>query len=78
MFAATFYDVYKNRDVFEMADMPVFAVGFVVSFVSALLVIRALMRYISKHDFTIFAYYRIVFGLFILATAGFGLITWSH
>jgi undecaprenyl-diphosphatase len=78
MFAATFYDVYKNHDVFEMADLPVFAVGFVVSFISALLVIRALMRYISKHDFTVFAYYRIVFGVFILVTAGLGLISWSH
>ncbi len=77
MFAATFYDVYKNRDAFVAADFPVFAVGFVVSFISALLVIRALMRYISKHDFTVFAYYRIIFGAFILITAATGWIHWA-
>lgn len=77
MFAATFYDVYKNRDAFAAADLPVFAVGFIVSFISALLVIRALMRYISKHDFTVFAYYRLVFGAFILITAATGWINWS-
>ncbi|HEX5362589.1 MAG TPA: undecaprenyl-diphosphate phosphatase [Fluviicoccus sp.] len=77
MFAATFYDVLKNRDAFVAADMPVFAVGFVVSFVSALLVIRALMRFITRHDFTVFAWYRIVFGSFILATWYFNIIPWS-
>jgi undecaprenyl-diphosphatase len=77
MFAATFYDVLKNRDAFVAADMPVFAVGFVVSFISALLVIRALMRFITNHDFTVFAWYRIVFGSFILVTWYFGLIPWS-
>lgn len=77
MFAATFYDVYKNRDAFVAADFPVFAVGFIVSFISALLVIRALMRYISKHDFTVFAYYRIVFGAFILISAATGWMSWS-
>ncbi len=77
MFAATFYDVYKNRDAFVAADFPVFAVGFIVSFISALLVIRALMRYISKHDFTAFAYYRIVFGAFILISAATGWMSWS-
>ncbi len=49
-------------------DMAVLAVGIIVAFVSALIVIRALIRYVSKDDFTAFAYYRIGFGLFILAT----------
>ncbi|MDQ8037876.1 MAG: undecaprenyl-diphosphate phosphatase [Pedobacter sp.] len=78
MFAATFYDVIKHRDELVMDDLPVFAVGFVVSFISALLVIRALMRFITRHDFTVFAWYRIGFGLFILATAFTGLVDWSH
>ena len=77
MFAATLLDVVKNRDAFAAADMPIFATGFVVSFVSALLVIRALMKFISKHDFTVFAWYRIGFGGFILLTAAMGWINWS-
>jgi undecaprenyl-diphosphatase len=78
MFAATLYDVIRNRDAFVAADLPVFAVGFVVSFVSALLVIRALIRFVSRHDFTVFAWYRIAFGAFILISASTGLVDWSH
>lgn len=77
MFAATFYDVFKHRHEFVLPDMPVFAVGFVVSFVSALFVIRGLIRYISRHDFTVFAWYRIAFGIVILFTAWAGLVHWS-
>lgn len=77
MFAATLLDVVKNRDAFAATDMPIFATGFVVSFISALLVIRALMKFISKHDFTVFAWYRIGFGGFILLTAAMGWINWS-
>ena len=51
--------------------------GFIAAFLSAWLAIKGLMRYISNHDFTIFAWYRIVFGLDILGTAYSGLITWS-
>lgn len=78
MVAATFYDVYKSRDDFILADFPVFAVGFIAAFIAGLIVVRTLVAYVSKHDFTIFAYYRIVFGCFILATAWFGMIDWSH
>lgn len=78
MFAATFYDVYKSRDAFIVADFPVFAVGFIAAFIMGLLAVRTLVRYVSNHDFTIFAYYRIVFGCFILATAWFNVIDWSH
>ena len=78
MFAATLLDVVKNRDAFVAADLPVFGVGFVVSFVSALLVIRALIRFVSRHDFTVFAWYRIVFGGLILLSAWSGLVDWSH
>lgn len=78
MFAATFYDVIKNHEAFVAADLPVFAVGFVVSFISALLVIRALIRFVSRHDFTVFAWYRIIFGGFILISAYTGLVDWAH
>ncbi len=78
MVAATAYDVYKSRDDFIMADFPVFAVGFMAAFIAGLLVVRTLVKYVANHDFKIFAYYRIIFGCFILATAWFGLIDWSH
>jgi undecaprenyl-diphosphatase len=77
MFAATFYDVYKHRELFSVSDIPMFAVGGVASFVSAFLCVRWLLRYVSSHDFTPFAWYRIVFGLLILVTAYTGVIDWS-
>lgn len=66
MFAASFYDLFKNLDTLTSADAPVFAVGFVVSFVSALVVIRALIRFVSSNTFVPFAWYRIIFGAILL------------
>lgn len=70
------YSIYKERDAFVAADLPVFAVGFVVSFVAALVCIRWLIRYVATHDFTPFAWYRIAFGGVILLTAYAGWVTW--
>lgn len=78
MFAATFYDVYKNRAILELDDVSMFAVGFMGAFFSALVAIRGLIRFISNHDFTVFAWYRIVFGIIILVTAYTGVIGWSE
>jgi undecaprenyl-diphosphatase len=78
MFAATFYDVYKHHEILEFNDLGMFAVGFVAAFFSALLAVRGLMRFISNHDFTVFAWYRIAFGIIILITAYSGLIAWSE
>jgi len=78
MFAATFYDVYKHREVLSLDDLPLFLVGGVTSFVSAFLAVRGLLRYISRHDFTLFAWYRIAFGIVVLATAYTGVVTWSE
>ncbi|HET9985946.1 MAG TPA: undecaprenyl-diphosphate phosphatase [Longimicrobiales bacterium] len=66
MFAATLYDLYKSRGVLAAGDAPVFAIGFVVSFVSALIVVKGLLRYVSSHDFRAFGWYRIVLGLIVL------------
>ena len=77
MFAATVYDVAKNWKLLHMADLPVFAVGFVASFVAAMLTVKALLRYVASHDFTIFAWYRIVFGVLVLLTAQFGWVQWA-
>jgi undecaprenyl-diphosphatase len=75
--AAGAYDLYKNRGLFVADDLGVFAVGLVASFVSAFLCIRWLLRYIVRHDFTIFAWYRIAFGVVVLATAFTGLVNWT-
>ncbi len=77
MFAATFYDVYKHRALLHFDDLGMFAVGFVAAFASAFLAVRGLLRYISRHDFSAFAWYRIVFGLIVLGTAYSGLVEWS-
>lgn len=77
MFAATLYDVYKHRALFSVTDLPLFAVGSAVSFISALICVRWLLRYIASHDFTPFAWYRIAFGAIVLVTDYLGLIDWS-
>ena len=58
------------------ADAPVFGVGSVFAFISAFLCIRWLLRFVSTHDFTGFAWYRIAFGLIVLATFGTGWLPW--
>ncbi len=77
MFAATFYDVYKHHEILHFDDIGMFLVGFIASFISALLAVRGLLRFISHHDFTVFAWYRIIFGLIVLITAYSGLVQWS-
>ncbi len=66
MFAATFYDVYKHRELFGAGDVPLFAVGFVVSFLAALLAVRALLRFVASHNFNAFAWYRVGLGAIVL------------
>ncbi len=77
LFAATGYDLYKHRDLLSDGDFGMFAVGFAAAFVSAFLAIRGLLRYIARHDFTAFAWYRIVFGVAVLVTAHYKLVEWS-
>jgi undecaprenyl-diphosphatase len=78
LIGAGVYSLWKQRGLLTTADLPLFAVGLVFAFFSALLCIRWLIRYISTHDFTVFAWYRIVFGVVVLATAYFGWVDWSH
>jgi undecaprenyl-diphosphatase len=78
MFAATLYDVYKHRDLFSSSDIGLFAVGGTVSFISAFLAVRGLLRFISNHDFTMFAWYRIIFGVLVLISAQMGWVDWSN
>jgi len=78
MFAATSYDVYKHRDLFSVDDLDLFAVGGIVSFFSAFLAVRGLLRFISRHDFSVFAWYRIAFGLLVLLSAWMGWVDWGN
>jgi undecaprenyl-diphosphatase len=71
------YQTFKYRDLLSVADVPLFGVGLVVSFFSALACVHWLIRYVSRHDFVPFAWYRIVFGLVVLVTAWTGLVDWS-
>lgn len=77
MVGAAVYSGYKYRDLFQPGDFPVFAIGFVTSFLFAMLAVRALLKFIGNHSYAAFAWYRIVFGVVILATWQFGLIDWS-
>jgi undecaprenyl-diphosphatase len=74
--AATLYEIYKARDEFANTDLTPLIVSSVVSFISALLATKFLIRFVSKHSFGMFAWYRIVFGAVILITVYTRLITW--
>ncbi len=75
--AATIYEMVKHRALFHLEDLGLFAVGGGAAFISAFLCVRWLLRYISQHDFSLFAWYRIAFGLVVLGTAHYGVVQWS-
>lgn len=77
MVGAAVYSGYKYRDLFQPADLPVFAIGFVTSFIFAMIAVKALLKFIASHSYAAFAWYRIAFGLVILATWQFGWIDWT-
>ena len=71
------YSLYKERALLSTADLPLFAIGLLCSFLSAWLCVRWLPRYVSTHDFVPFAWYRIAFGVVVLITAGSGWVHWA-
>ena len=77
MVGAAVYSGYKYRELFQPADLPVFAMGFVVSFIFAMVAVRGLLKFIANHSYAVFAWYRIAFGLLILATWLFGWVDWT-
>ncbi|BBO60082.1 undecaprenyl-diphosphatase 2 [Mycoavidus sp. B2-EB] len=77
LFGATVYELYKMRTLLEAIDIGVFILGLVAAFASAFICVRWLLRYITTHDFKVFAWYRIGFGLLILITAYTGVIKWT-
>ena len=66
MLAATVYDLWKAREALTGEQLGYLALGFIVAFGSALVAVRAFIRYISRHDFRPFAWYRIVLGALVL------------
>ena len=72
------YALWKERAALHAGDIPLFAVGLVFAFFSALLCIRWLIRFVSTHDFVGFAWYRIVFGGIVLLTAWQGWVNWGE
>jgi len=77
MVAATAYSLFKYRHILQWSDLPIFVIGFVTTFIVAMLTVRALLKFIANHSYVVFAWYRIAFGLLILATWQLHLIDWS-
>jgi undecaprenyl-diphosphatase len=77
LFGAAAYDIYKNHSLLSWADAPMFAVGLVVSYLSAWVCVKWLLRFVGQHSFVPFAWYRIAFGLLIVLTAQAGWIDWA-
>ncbi|HRA78062.1 MAG TPA: undecaprenyl-diphosphate phosphatase [Burkholderiaceae bacterium] len=76
LIGAGVYDSWKYRHLLGAGDLPLFAVGLVFAFFSALACVHWLIRYVATHDFVPFAWYRIAFGLLVLGTAASGLVEW--
>jgi undecaprenyl-diphosphatase len=77
LIVATIYQLYKERALLSLDDLGMWMVGFVAAFISAFLCVRWLLRYISSHDFTPFAWYRIAFGIVVLVTWQFEWVAWA-
>lgn len=77
MLMATAYDFYMNWHLFDAGDIPLFVVGGLSAFASALIAVRTLIKFVSRHDYTVFAWYRIIFGGVVLLTAYSGLVDWT-
>jgi len=71
------YSLYKDRALLSAADAPMFLVGLVMSFIAAWICVRWLLKYIANNSFTPFAWYRIVFGIVVLATWWTGAVSWE-
>ena len=77
LFAASGYELFKHRSTLSTDDLGILAAGLIAAFASAFVCVRWLLRYISRHDFTVFAWYRIAFGIIVLVTAYTGMVNWT-
>lgn len=71
------YSIWQERSILQASDTPLFLVGLVFAFISALICIRWLIHYVSNHSFKPFAWYRIAFGIIVLLTSWTGIINWT-
>lgn len=76
LLAATAYKLWEARATLSMAEVQPLAISSVVAFISALIAVRLLLRFVSRHSFAAFAWYRIVFGGIVLATWALGIVRW--
>jgi len=77
LIAAGMYDLYRHRELLAAQDLGLFSAGGATAFISAFLCVRWLLRYIATHDFSVFAWYRICFGLLVFGTDYTGIVNWS-
>ncbi|WP_067064166.1 undecaprenyl-diphosphate phosphatase [Roseateles chitosanitabidus] len=77
LIAASVFSLWSERHALSWADLPMFAVGFIVSFLAAWVCVRWLLRYVASHSFVPFAWYRIAFGVLVLVTSYTGMIVWA-
>jgi undecaprenyl-diphosphatase len=78
LIAAGAYELWKERALLSVDDIGMWSAGFIAAFISAFLCVRWLLRYISSHDFSLFAWYRIAFGLVVIGTAYSGIVNWTN
>jgi undecaprenyl-diphosphatase len=78
LIVAGLYQLWKERALLNADDVGMWVVGFIAAFVSAFLCVRWLLRYISTHDFSLFAWYRIAFGVVVIGTAYSGVVDWTN
>ncbi|WP_157014329.1 undecaprenyl-diphosphate phosphatase [Mesorhizobium xinjiangense] len=67
MAGAFAYDLYKNRDVLTAADLPIIAAGFIAAFIAAVIVVRSLLGYVSRHGYRLFGWWRLIVGFLGMA-----------
>ena len=77
LIGAGVYDTYKYRSLLSWADAPLFGVGLLTAFLSALVCVHWLIWFVATHDFVAFAWYRIAFGVVVLLTAALGILDWA-
>jgi undecaprenyl-diphosphatase len=75
---ATLFSIVKTWNATPVAMLDLFTIGMAAAFVSAFVCVRWLLRYIATHDFTVFAWYRIGFGLVVLAIGYGGMLNWGE
>ena len=77
LMVATAYQLYKERSLLSLEDLDMWMVGFLSAFLSAFICVRWLLRYIAHHDFIVFAWYRMIFGLIVILSWHYQWIEWA-